>query len=121
MKLALLSVVAVAGLALSSGTASAQYRGYGHHHYNHGYYNAPVYVTPVYQPQVYVAPVVTPYNAGVYNLNATYGPSYFPTDPVFGGFSTGGFSTGGFSTGYSSGYFGPVYNRGYRYGYGRRW
>jgi hypothetical protein len=116
MKAALLSFAVVAGLALSSGTASAQGRGYGHYNHNRGFSNAPFFVTPVYRAPLYVAPVVNPYNAGLYDLNRVYGPNYYTGGPqLSGGFL--GFSAGN-SMGYNSGYF-PSYRP--AYGYGRRW
>ncbi|HUR55606.1 MAG TPA: hypothetical protein VMZ71_15830, partial [Gemmataceae bacterium] len=87
MKAAFLSLAVVAGLALTSGTASAQYRSFGGHgHGGHGHGGGYTEYHPGYwhgnhyhpghlhtysrPPVVYSNPVVvTPYNSGLYGPN----------------------------------------------------
>jgi hypothetical protein len=117
MKFALLSAVAAVGLALSSGTASAQWRGghgHGHGHgrgtyteyhpgYRHGNHYHPGHLHTYSRPPiVYSSPfVVTPYN-GVYSSNR------FNT--VQPGFGFGPYSGFGYNAGYGNRFYG-----------GRRW
>jgi hypothetical protein len=120
MKAAFLSLAVAAGLALSSGTASAQYRsfgghGHGGHGHGHGHGHSRGYTEyhPGYwhgnhyhpghlhtysrPPVVYSQPLVTPYNAGLYGASP------------YSGFAQPGLS------------FGFNYNSGYRGFGGRRW
>jgi len=83
-------LLAVAVMALSSGTASAQHYHHGGGYYGGGYYGGgyrPVVYAPVYRPVVYTTPVYTsPFPA----YNSGFGFS----GPVYGGYSSGfGYNT----------------------------
>lgn len=71
MRTAVLSIVALAALAVSAGTADAQWRGRG---YSRGYYS-----TPYRGGFTYVQPRYNSYYATPY-----YGNSYYRTGPGFG-------------------------------------
>ncbi|MFM8272825.1 MAG: hypothetical protein ACKODX_10890 [Gemmata sp.] len=108
MKFAILSLVAAGGLALSAGSASAQYYhgGYNHGHCQGGFYG----VAPV-------VPVVPAYPVYSY-------PGYSSGFGLTIGGSRGVISIGSGSVypsyGYG-GYYAQPYYSGYGYGYGRRW
>ena len=107
MRFALLSVVAAAGLALSSGTAAAQHRGVARGHT----VTRTQSLTPLV-PNTYRAPTtntfnsssfqVNPYNAGLLDLSRNYGPNYrggvVPMSGGFVGTSGNGIVTNGLLT-----------------------
>jgi hypothetical protein len=100
MRFALLSAAAVAGLALTSGSASAQHRGNTRTHTVTRTHTAGPVVSrnfraPSYNPVTSSSSFqVTPYNAGLLNLSSTYGPNYrgmvVPQSGGMVGFTAGG-------------------------------
>ena len=105
-KLAIGGLVAVAAMALTAGTASAQRvvqhgnhfhtisPAYGHSHYQPVY--RPVY-QPVYQP-VYRPVYASPFPA--------YNSGFGFNQPVYGGYNSGFGFNNGFNNGYRGGYGG---------------
>ena len=106
-------LLAVAVVALSSGTASAQWYG-GHPGHRGGYYGGGgVVVAPqvVYSRPVYSTPFVSPvYGGGFYSPGFVSRPIY---GPVYGGGFAPGFGYGGYG-----GSFGTVNLGYYRPGFG---
>ena len=141
MRFALLSVVAAAGLVLSSGTAAAQHRGVARGHTVTRTHSLTPLVTNNYR-----APTtntfnsssfqVNPYNAGLLDLSRNYGPNYRGgVVPMSGGFLgtsgngivtngllTNGLVMNGFSAnGFSNGNFGTRPTPNYGAFPARRW
>ncbi len=112
-KLAIGGLVAVAVMALSTSTASAQYvvRHGNHYHnvspaYGHNYGYQPVYQQPVYR-SVYQQPV----------YQSAYNSGFGWNQPSYGGYNSGFGYGNQFNNGYGGGY-GNQFNNGYRGGYG---